>query len=68
MKTQLAATVLVLACIISGCGPTVTIKHEVQPIHLTVDVNIRVQKELEKFFDFEESRDKDGGAAKAEAE
>jgi hypothetical protein len=64
----LTATVLGLACIIAGCGPTVTIKHEVQPIHLTVDVNIRVQKELEKFFDFEESRGSEGEAAKAEAE
>ncbi len=68
MKRQLAATMLGLTCIMAGCGPTVTIKHEVQPIHLTVDVNIRVQKELEKFFDFEESRDKEGEAAKAEAE
>jgi uncharacterized protein YceK len=46
----LAMGVLVL---LGGCG-TVTVKHEVQPIYITVDVNIKVQKELEDFFDFED--------------
>jgi hypothetical protein len=26
---------------------------EVKPIHVTVDVNVKVQRELDKFFDFE---------------
>jgi hypothetical protein len=51
----------------AGCGPTVTIKHEVEPILLTVNVNIRVEKELEEFFDFEKSRDEKAEAGKGEA-
>lgn len=27
---------------------------EFKPIHLTMDVNIKVQRELDEFFDFEE--------------
>lgn len=38
-----------------GCQPTVKIEPiEVKPIHVTVDVNIKVDKELDKFFDFED--------------
>jgi hypothetical protein len=28
---------------------------EIKPIHITMDINLRVQKELEEFFDFEET-------------
>ncbi|MFA7235925.1 MAG: hypothetical protein WC058_03590 [Phycisphaeraceae bacterium] len=38
-----------------GCQPTVKVEPiEVKPIHVTVDVNIKVDKELDKFFDFED--------------
>ena len=47
-----AAFGLVLAT--QSCSPTVRVKHEVEPIFITVDVNIKIQKELEGFFDFEE--------------
>ncbi len=57
---RLVVYVLGLMLMMSGCGPTLTIKHEVAPIYLTVDINIKVQKELEEFFDFEESRDTKG--------
>ena len=40
--------------ILGACSPTVKVKHEVAPIFITVDVNIKVQKELEDFFNFEE--------------
>ncbi len=43
--------VLIVACgsIGSGCG--LTIKHSVpEPIHIKVDVNVRVQQELNDFF------------------
>ncbi len=30
---------------------------EFKPIHLTVDINLKVQRELNDFFDFEESAD-----------
>jgi hypothetical protein len=37
---------------LEACSPTVKVKHEVAPIFITVDVNIKVQKELEDFFQF----------------
>ena len=54
MKTFLAIISLGLLLTVTGCSPTVTVKHEVAPIYITMDVNIRVQKELEDFFDFED--------------
>ena len=39
-----------------GCSPTVNVKHEVEPIYITIDINIKVQKELEDFFDFEDEK------------
>ena len=57
MKIWLMVCFLSLLFIVSACGPTLTIKHEVAPIYLTVDINIKVQEELEKFFDFEKKRD-----------
>lgn len=53
-----AAFGLVLAA--QGCSPTVRVKHEVEPIFITVDVNIKIQKELEGFFDFEEQSETQG--------
>ncbi len=64
MKIWLIVCALGLMLIVSACGPTLTIKHEVAPIYLTVDINIKVQKELEEFFDFEESRDTKGESKK----
>jgi hypothetical protein len=50
------ATALLLAAIAAGC-----ISHQVQsapieikPIHITMDINLRVQRELDEFFDFED--------------
>ena len=45
----------------AGCG-TVNVRHEVAPIFVTVDVNIKVQEKLERFFDFERTRDAEGPA------
>jgi hypothetical protein len=28
---------------------------EIKPIHITMDINLKVQRELEEFFDFEET-------------
>ena len=42
---------------------------EIRPIHITVDVNMRVDRELERFFDFDEPLEpeaeptKDGGGS-----
>ncbi|MBD3314337.1 MAG: YnbE family lipoprotein [Chitinivibrionales bacterium] len=42
------------AFLLLSCTPTVRVKHEVEPIHVTVDVYVKVQRELEEFFQFEE--------------
>ena len=55
MKRLLLPVLVAGACLGGGCG-MLTIKHEVKPIYATIDINIRVQKELEEFFDFEETR------------
>jgi hypothetical protein len=39
-------TVLFLA---AGCGPTITVKHEVDA-HVTMDINLRVDRRLDSFF------------------
>jgi hypothetical protein len=45
--------VLLLLLYVLGCSHTVTVKHEVEPIFITVQVNIQIQEQLNDFFDFE---------------
>ena len=53
--------------ILFGCGPTVKVKPiQVEPIHITLEVNVRVDRELDQFFDFEEEINPDTGAEKPE--
>ena len=40
--------------LVLSCSHTVTVKHEVEPIYITVQVNIQVQEQLNDFFAFEE--------------
>ena len=48
-------TLVVAAASVTGCNPTVKVEPiKVEPIHVTLDINIRIDKELDKFFDFEE--------------
>ncbi|MEX0653197.1 MAG: hypothetical protein WD534_17095 [Phycisphaeraceae bacterium] len=35
---------------------------EVRPIHMTVDINIKIDRELDRFFDFEDEVPVDHGA------
>ncbi len=43
----------VIACA-AGCRHTIAVEPiEVKPIHLTLDINLKVDRELESFFDFE---------------
>ena len=54
MRRFISVVGVALACgtVAGGCG--MTLRHQVQvpePIHITVDVNVRVQKELSNFFD-----------------
>ncbi len=66
MRIWLSICVVCLLFMSSGCGPTVTIKHEVSPIYLTIDINIKIQEELEDFFSFEESRRTSGETEKTD--
>lgn len=48
MKTPLLAALLAVSAVgLAGCVYTTV---EVKPIHITVDVNVRVEKALEDFF------------------
>ena len=57
MKFAFTSCVVLLALLVSssGCPHKVKVEPvEVKPIHMTIDVNIKVDRELDKFFDFEE--------------
>lgn len=52
MTCRLVRTLLfALPLLTAGC---ITVHHKVDPIHLTVDVNLRVQEKLDKFFDWQD--------------
>lgn len=42
-------SILLLPCLLAGCL-TVKTEHKIEPIHITVDVNLKIQKELDNFF------------------
>ncbi len=42
--------VVPLGCGLGGCFSLKTAPIEVKPIHITVDVNVKVEKALENFF------------------
>ena len=51
----LAATCSVSLFGVVGCRPTVRVEPiQVEPIHIVVDVNIKVDRQLDEFFDFED--------------
>ena len=45
-----AAALLAVPC----CARVTVEPIEVKPIHITMDINIKIQRELEKAFDFEQ--------------
>ncbi len=57
---------------LAGCNPRVTIEPlEVKPIEVTLNINIKVDRELDKFFDFEDkpaTEPAKGGPATAPAQ
>jgi hypothetical protein len=54
--TPVRCWLLALTALAGGCfSHTVqSAPIEIKPIHITMDINLRVQKELDEFFDFEE--------------
>jgi len=61
MKTRNATRLLCagvpFAALVCGClsHHVETAPIEIKPIHITMDINLRVQRELDEFFDFEKS-------------
>jgi hypothetical protein len=54
MRPYRPALLTALACLTACFSHRVQMDPiEVKPIHVTVDVNVKVQRELDKFFDFE---------------
>jgi len=56
IHSNAVAVILISAALFAAsCGTTVDVKPiKVEPIHVTMDVNIRVDRELDQFFAFEE--------------
>ncbi len=51
----LRASLLPLAALAGGCINVDSEPIEIKPIHITMDINLRVQRELDEFFDFEDT-------------
>jgi len=49
----LAVGLLVFAVTMAGGCLSIKTEHEIKPIHITMDVNLKVQKELENFLDLD---------------
>ena len=64
MKTEIAALAAACACLTGCLSHKVEMEPiEVKPIHVTVDVNVRVQRELDKYFDFDSPNETGAAAA-----
>ncbi len=65
--TRPLALVLALTWIAAGAACTShTVKVEpieVKPIHMTVDINVKVDRELDDFFDYEEELEVESSSA-----
>ena len=64
MKTvAISLFLLTAAFLLPGCNTThkVTVEPiEVKPIHMTLDINLRVDRQLDKFFDFQDEFEEGG--------
>ena len=58
MIVRVSAIGAVVACLMLamtvGCTPTIRHEHKIEPLHITMDINLRVDRELDNFFDFQE--------------
>jgi hypothetical protein len=50
---MLAALLLVSVASVAGGCLSIKTEHEIKPIHITMDVNLKVQKDLENFLDLD---------------
>ena len=61
IRVAVAMTTMVFVSTIAGCTHRIKVDPiKVEPIHVTVDINVKVDRELESFFDFEEQYDATG--------
>jgi hypothetical protein len=54
---------LAAAILLPGCNTTHNVKVEpieVKPIHMTLDINLKVDKQLDDFFDFQDEVEGEG--------
>ncbi|WAC07720.1 MAG: hypothetical protein OS130_00530 [Thermodesulfobacteriota bacterium] len=49
---------------LTGCW-NITVKHQVEPIYITMNVNVKVEKQLNDFFDFEDQGQSGSTATKS---
>ena len=52
-RAVMAALLPVMAVALAGGCVSIKTEHEVKPIHITLDVNLKVQKELEEFLNLD---------------
>jgi hypothetical protein len=46
---------MLMCALAAGCKHTIAVEPiEVKPIHMTLDINLKVDRELDQFYDFEE--------------
>jgi len=57
MESKLKRVLMAVLLVASASGVTgclsIKTEHEVKPIHITMDVNLKVQKELENFLNLD---------------
>ena len=53
LRRRPPAAILAVVALIGLAGCSATIRHQVDPIHITLDVNLKVDRELDDFFAFE---------------
>jgi hypothetical protein len=53
MKLYFLSIALLSPLLLVSCW-TITVKHKVDPIYVTVNVNVKVERQLNDFFDYED--------------
>jgi len=64
MKCIIPIIAVGIVLALTGCW-TITVKHQVEPIYITMNVNVKVEKQLDEFFDFEDEVQKGSGSTKS---
>ena len=64
MKCRIPIIAVGIVLALTGCW-TITVKHQVEPIYITMNVNVKVEKQLDEFFDFEDEVQKGSGSTKS---